>query len=30
MRGSQGQTTFNVCGHLMPGSIDQVRKRMDA
>lgn len=27
---SKIQTTFDVYGHLMPGSIDQVRERMDA
>ena len=27
---SKIQTTFDVYGHLMPGSIDEVRARMDA
>ena len=27
---SKIQTTFDVYGHLMPGSIDEVRSRMDA
>jgi hypothetical protein len=30
LRHSKIQTTFETCGHLMPGSHDEVRARMDA